>query len=57
MLFGCGAVLGITGIFLAIIIAPVRGNAWGFIGLAMIPVGLILCYFAGGFSTAHLPPL
>lgn len=54
MLFGCGAVLGISGSFLAVIIAPVRGDAWGFAGLALIPIGLIICYFAGGFFIAHL---
>jgi hypothetical protein len=57
MLFGCGVFLGAMGIFLAVIIAPVRGDAWGFAGLALIPVGLIICYFSGGFFVAHLAPL
>jgi hypothetical protein len=56
VLFGCGAFLGIMGIFLAVIIAPVRGNVWGFAGLALIPVGLTICYFSGGFSIVHLAP-
>src|ERR1700737_3805431 len=57
MLFWCGAVLGITGIFLAIIIAPIHGDAWGFAGLALIPIGLVICYFSAGLFVAHPPPL
>jgi hypothetical protein len=29
---------------------------WGFAGLALIPVGLTICYFSGGFSIVHLAP-
>jgi hypothetical protein len=50
-------VLGAMGIFLAVIIAPVRGDAWGFAGLTLIPIGLIICYFSGGFFVVHLAPL
>lgn len=29
-------------------IAPHRGDAWGFMGVAMIPIGFLICYLAGG---------
>jgi hypothetical protein len=52
--FGLGIFIGTFGIFLAIIVAPTRGDVWGFAGLALIPVGLIICYFSAGFFATHL---
>jgi hypothetical protein len=42
VLTALGAFIGIFGIYLALFIAPVRGDGWGFFGLALLVIGFFL---------------
>ncbi len=47
--FAIGLAVGIGGILSATLIAPRRGDWWGYYGIGLMLIGLWLCWFAGGF--------
>lgn len=38
-----GFCLGVLGLYLGVIVAPIRGDNWGFIGIALFVVGFPTC--------------
>jgi hypothetical protein len=54
MLAACGLSLGLGGILLAVLLAPRRGDSWGYFGLLMMIGGFVLCYLAGGVRPPSL---
>jgi hypothetical protein len=44
VLLALGAACGLLGLALCVIVAPRRGDGWGYFGLTLVPIGLWLCY-------------